>query len=109
MTNNTSLQRVLTTLEHKEPDRVPLFLFVSMHGAKELRMSIKEYFSKAKNVVKGQLLMREKYRNDCLYSLFYAGIEVEAYGGEVIYYEDGPPNTGKPFISQKKILKIWLL
>ena len=25
-------------------------------------------------------------------------IEVEAWGGEVIYYEDGPPNSGIPFI-----------
>lgn len=32
----TSLQRVLTTLGHKEPDRVPLFLLLTMHGAKEL-------------------------------------------------------------------------
>jgi len=45
MANMTSLQRVLTTLEHKEPDRVPFFLLATMHGAKELGLSIKEYFS----------------------------------------------------------------
>ena len=46
MEKSNSLQRVLTTLGHKEPDKVPLFLLVSMHGAKELGMSIEEYFSK---------------------------------------------------------------
>ena len=46
----TSLQRVLTTLGHKEPDRVPFFLLATMHGAKELGLSIKEYFSKPENV-----------------------------------------------------------
>jgi len=36
----TSMERVLTTLSHKEPDRVPLFLLATMHGAKELGLSI---------------------------------------------------------------------
>jgi len=94
----TSLQRVLTTLGHREPDRVPLFFLLTMHGAKELGMPIKEYFSKAENVCEGQLRMRARYGNDCLYNFFYAPVEVEAWGGEVIYREDGPPNSGAPII-----------
>jgi uroporphyrinogen decarboxylase len=46
--------------------------------------------------------MLKKYRNDCLYPFFYAPGEVEAWGGEVIYVEDGPPNSGEPFISSPK-------
>ena len=94
----TSLQRVLTTLGHREPDRVPLFLLVTMHGAKELGLSIREYFSKPDNVVAGQLRLRAKYRHDCLYGFFYAPLEIEAFGGEVIFREDGPPNSGEPII-----------
>ena len=60
----TPLERTLTTLGHKEPDRVPLFLLVTMHGAKELNLSI----------------------------------ETMAFGGDVIYYNDGPPNSGRPVI-----------
>jgi uroporphyrinogen decarboxylase len=104
-TNMTSLQRVLTTLGQKEPDRVPFFLLVTMHGAKELGMSIKEYFSRAENVVEGQLRMRAKYRHDCLYSIFYAPVEVEAWGGEVIFYDDGPANSGEPFIRRPEEIK----
>ena len=96
----TSLERVLTTLQHKEPDRVPLFLLLTMHGARELGMTIKDYFAKSDNVVEGQLRMRAKYRNDCLYPFFYAPVEVEAWGGEVIYIDDGPPNSGQPVIGQ---------
>ncbi|HNX97269.1 MAG TPA: uroporphyrinogen decarboxylase family protein, partial [Candidatus Aminicenantes bacterium] len=92
----TSMQRVLTTLGHHEPDRVPLFLLVTMHGARELGLSIRDYFAKAESVVEGQLRMRKKYGHDCLYSFFYAPLEVEAWGGEVIYSEDGPPNSGQP-------------
>jgi uroporphyrinogen decarboxylase len=49
------MERVLTALSHKEPDRVPLFLTLTLHGAKELGLSIKEYFAKAEHVVKGSL------------------------------------------------------
>ena len=94
----TSLERVLTTIGHQEPDRVPLFLLLATYGAKELNMSVKDYFSSADNVVRAQLLMREKYNTDCLYTFFYAPIEIEAWGGEVIFVEDGPPNSGNPFI-----------
>ncbi len=101
----TSLQRVLTTLGHQEPDRVPFFLLATMHGAKELGLSIEEYFSTAENVVEGQLRMRAKYRHDCLSSFFYVAIEVEAWGSEVIFYDDGPPNSGASFIRSAEDIK----
>ena len=94
----TSLERVLTTLGHKEPGRVPLFLLVTMHGAKELGMGLQEYFSLGENVAEGQLRLREKYGHDCLYSILYAPLEIEAWGGEVIFRDDGPANSGEPMI-----------
>ena len=95
-TEMTSLQRLLTALGHQEPDRVPYFLLATMHGAKELGLSIKEYFSQAHTVVEGQLRLRAKYRSDCYYAFFYAPLEIEAWGGQVIYVDDGPPNSGEP-------------
>ncbi len=94
----TSLQRVITTLGHQEPDRVPFFLLANMHGSKELGLSIKEYFSSAENVAEGELRLRHKYRHDCVSNFFFAAIEVEAWGAEVIYYDDGPANSAAPFI-----------
>lgn len=103
----TSMERTLTALSHKEPDRVPLFLLTTMHGARELGLTIKEYFSKGEQVAEGQLRMQKKYRSDCLYSFFYAPIEVEAFGAEVLYSEDGPPNSGHPHIVHfEDILKL---
>ncbi|MBF0499292.1 MAG: uroporphyrinogen decarboxylase family protein [Candidatus Riflebacteria bacterium] len=89
-------ERVFTTLGHKEPDRVPFFLLLSLHGAKELGLSIRDYFSNPDNVVEGQLRLRRKYRHDCYNGFWYAPLEVEAFGGEVIFVEDGPPNSGNP-------------
>ncbi len=100
----TSMQRVFTALGHHEPDRVPFFLLTTMHGSKELGLSIKDYFSKAEHVAEGQIRLREKYGHDCLYSFFYAPVEVEAWGGEVIYAADGPPNSGTPFIGHAEMI-----
>jgi uroporphyrinogen decarboxylase len=94
----SSLQRVLTTLGHQEPDRVPLFLLATLHGARELGLSIREYFAKPEHVAEGQLRLRAKYQHDCLYGFYYAPVEIEAWGGEVIFSEDGPPNSGAPFL-----------
>ncbi len=94
----TPMERVLTALSHQEPDRVPMFLLLTMHGAKELGISIQEYFSKAGNVVEGQLRLQKKYHSDCFYPFFYAPLETEAFGGKTFYSEDGPPNSGLPII-----------
>ncbi|MDA3929283.1 MAG: hypothetical protein PF541_10015 [Prolixibacteraceae bacterium] len=64
------MERVLTTLSHNEPDRVPQFLLLTMHGAKELGLTIKEYFSKAEYVIEGQTRLQKKYNNDCYYPFF---------------------------------------
>jgi uroporphyrinogen decarboxylase len=96
----TSLQRVLTTLGHHEPDRVPFFLLLTMHGAKELGLSIYQYFSKPENVVEGQLRLRAKYQHDCIYSFYYASLEMEAFGGKTIFVEDGPPNAWQPILNK---------
>ncbi|MBI4296225.1 MAG: uroporphyrinogen decarboxylase family protein [Chloroflexi bacterium] len=101
----TSIERVMTAIGQKEPDRIPWFLFPTMHGAKELGLSIKEYFSRAENVVEGQLRLRAKYHHDCACSFFYGPVDVEAWGGEVIFREDGPPNSGMPFIRKSEDIK----
>jgi len=94
----TSMDRTLAALSHKELDRVPLFLLTTMHGAKELHMSLQSYFRSADHVIKGQLRLREKFHSDCYYPLFYGAIEMEAWGGDVIFYADGPVNAGAPII-----------
>ena len=98
-----SLQRVLTAIGQKEPDRVPYFLLLTLHGAKELGLSIEEYYSNGENVCEGQIKLRQKYGHDCYYSFFYAAIEVEAFGADVMYTEDGPPNSGAPFLKKEMI------
>ncbi|MBS1213808.1 MAG: hemE, partial [Proteobacteria bacterium] len=93
---------VLTTMGHQEPDQVPLFLFTTMHGAKELGLSIRDYFSRAEHVVEGQMRLLEKYRGDCVTPFHYAALELEAFGGDTIFIDDGPPNAGRPIIRRSE-------
>lgn len=95
----TSMARVVAALSHQEADRIPLMLLFSMYGAREREISVKDYFYDPDLVVTTQLLLQKKYRSDCLFSFSYAAIETEAFGGEVLFVDDGPPNAGEPLIS----------
>jgi uroporphyrinogen decarboxylase len=89
----TPIQRVLTTLSFKEPDRVPFFLLLTTHGAREMKLGIRDYFSDPEAIAEGQIRMQKRYGHDCLYTFTYASVETEAWGGTVQYTEDGPPNA----------------
>ena len=96
----TPLQRTLTTLGQREPDRVPLFLNLSLQGARELEMSLPAFFSRPENIARAQLRMEARYHGDCLSAFHYGAVEFEAFGGETIFSEDGPPNSGEPIIKR---------
>jgi uroporphyrinogen decarboxylase len=96
------MERVLEVLSGNIPDRVPLLLLFSMYGAKECDMDIKEYFHSVDTVVETQLMMQKKYHTDCLYTFSYASVETEAFGGDTIFYSEGPPNAGAPIIRSSK-------
>ncbi len=95
-----SMQRTLTALNQKEPDRVPLFLLTTMHGAQELGLSIEEYYSRSEYVIEGQIQLLKKYRGDCLTAFCYSSMETDAWGGTTIFLADGPPQCGAPIISR---------
>ena len=97
-----SFDRVMCSLSFKEPDRVPLFLLLSTYGAKEMKVSVKEYFSKWENIVDMQIKMKKKYNNDLVFTFFYAALEIEAMGGEVIFFPEGPPNSGVPILKSNR-------
>jgi uroporphyrinogen decarboxylase len=94
----TSVERVLTALGHKEPDRVPFFLPATFQGAKDAGVSLRFFFSRPEMVAQAQVLWRKKCGHDFLSNFFYGPVEIEAWGGDVIFFDDGPPNSGEPFL-----------
>ncbi len=97
----TGLDRLIAAINGESSDRIPVFCNLLDQGAKELGMSLKEYYSNGKYVAEGQLKMREKYGYDNLWSLFYVGKEAELLGcKKIIFAEKGPPNVGDMVIKK---------
>lgn len=105
-TEITSAERVNAALSHRECDRVAFFLLLTTHGARELGLSIRDYFARAELVAEAQLRMQARYGHDCLLAFFYAALELEAWGGKTIFFDDGPPNTAGPVLSLEDIRKL---
>lgn len=95
MSGLTPWNRIAMTLRHEEADRVPLLLALTLHGAKTLGLSIREYYAKAEHVVEAQLRLQKRYGHDALMGFLYGALEYEAWGGEAVFAEDGPPNSGE--------------
>lgn len=94
----SSMDRVMTSLQHKEPDRVPLLMALTMHGSKLYDMSIERYYSDPNLIADAQLRFAKMYGNDFVNPFTHASSQVEPFGGSTIFYEDGPPNSGEPTI-----------
>lgn len=98
-----AIERLTTVMMGNIPDRVPIMGNLLEQGAKELGLSIKEYYSKGEYVAEGQLKLREKYCYDNLSGFFYAGREAEMLGCRHIIFSDiGPPNVGHLIIKDYK-------
>jgi uroporphyrinogen decarboxylase len=88
------MQRLAAAAAGEACDRIPVFCNLLDQGAKELGMSLEDYFSNGEYVAEAQLRMREKYGYDNIWSLFYVGKEAELLGCRGIRFaKDGPPNV----------------
>jgi uroporphyrinogen decarboxylase len=90
----TSMERLVAAANGKIIDRIPVFCNLLDQGARELGMSIEEYFSNGEHVAEAQLRMLRKFGHDNVWSLFYVGKEAELFGcNKIRYAKDGPPNV----------------
>lgn len=95
----TGMERLTAAINGTPADRIPVFCNLLDQGAKELGLSLEEYYSRGEYVAEAQLRMRAKYGYDCLWSLFYVGKEAELLGcNRIIFATDGPPNVGEMVI-----------
>jgi len=95
----TPAERHGTAMSHREADRVPFLLPAVLQGAREVGLGLREYLARPDDAAEGQWRIRAKYGNDVLVGFLYGAVEVEAWGGEVVYRDDGPPNSGAPVLS----------
>jgi uroporphyrinogen decarboxylase len=92
----TPAERIGTLLRGELPDRIAYFLNAALHGAGLVGTSIRGLFSDAELAVEGALAVQLRLGNDLVTSFTHAAGEAEAFGGEVLWFDDGPPNAGTP-------------
>jgi len=90
----TSMDRLVAAINGEVIDHIPVFCNLLDQGAKEMGLSIEEYFSNGEHVAEAQLKMLKKFGHDNVWSLFYVGKEAELFGcNKIRFAKDGPPNV----------------
>lgn len=92
----TGMDRLVAAIQGTPCDRVPVFCNLLDQGARELGISLREYYSSGQHVAEAQIRMRERLGYDNVWSLFFVGKEAELLGAtKMIYSEEGPPNVAE--------------
>jgi len=92
----TPMERSIAALSSREPDRVPVFLGLTGHGARAVGVEYSRYCRDPMAIAEGQCLLQRRFGHDCVTSATYAAVQVEWLGAEIISCDPGPPNMGRP-------------
>lgn len=96
----TSYDRVMTSLNHKEPDRVPFMPFAQTFTAKFAGIPFSEYVSKAEKMAEGQLKAYNAFGWDALCFSSDVGMYAGACGAKIEFPYDDVPRIAKPILTQ---------
>lgn len=99
----TAYDRVMTSLKHKEPDRVPFMPFAQTFTAKFAGIPFSEYVSKAEAMAKGQLTAYNAFGWDAACFSSDVGIYAEALGAKIDFPFDDVPRIVEPILSHGKM------
>lgn len=94
----TSLERVLLALQGKPQPSPPFTLTLSLYGARLIGCPLSEYYRRPERYLEGQEAVIDLCRPDIIFSPFALTLEAEAFGGELKFLPDNPPNTRKPAV-----------
>ena len=103
----TPAERIGCVVRGERADRIAYFLNAGLHGAGLVGASIRELFGRADLAVEGALAVQQRLGNDLVTSFTHAAGEVEAFGGEAVYFDDGPPNAGTPPLTAASLGAPW--
>jgi len=80
-----SMERVLTTLAHKEPDHVPVYPILSGVTRNLQNATYEQWSTDAEICATSLLTAAEKFEQDCIVSLVDLSVECDAWGQKLIY------------------------
>lgn len=97
-----SAERVMGTIKGETVDRRPVGAVLCMTGAKLAGCSLETYYNEPERYVEGQRAVVEKYEPDILLSPLCVAHEAKAFGCEIRYFNNNPPNITKRAIASAK-------
>ncbi len=101
----TSYDRVMTSVKHSEPDRVPFMPFAQTFTAKFAGIPFSEYVSKAEKFVEAQLKAYNFFGWDALCFSSDVGMYAEALGAKIEFPYDDVPRIAKPVLNHTSMYK----
>lgn len=99
----TSYDRVMLSVKHKEPDRVPFMPFAQTFTAKFAGIPFSEYVSKAEKFVEGQLKAYKAFNWDALCFSSDVGMYAGALGAKIDFPFDDVPRIIKPVLKHTSL------
>jgi len=101
----TSFDRVMISVKHKEPDRVPFMPFAQTFTAKFAGIPFSAYVSKAEKFVEGQMKAYRAFGWDALCFSSDVGIYAGALGAKIDFPHDDVPRIVKPILNHSTMYK----
>jgi uroporphyrinogen decarboxylase len=92
-------QRVMNTLQGKPVDRVPVFAVLGAYGGRLTGTDLRTLYSDIAAYVTGQRAVQEAFGLDMVLAPFDYSAIVEAFGGEVVWFDEQPPNLKRPSVT----------
>ena len=91
-------ERVMNTLQGKPVDRVPVFAVLGAYGGTLTHTELRTLYTDAAAYVAGQRALQETFGFDLVLAPFNYSAIAEAFGGEVAWFSDQPPNMKRPAV-----------
>lgn len=84
----TSMERVVTSLQHREPDRVPVYPILCGATRRLVDATYPEWSQNADVCAKAFLKSTEEFDIDCVVTLIDLSVECDAWGQKIIFPEN---------------------
>ena len=94
----TGRERVMTSMELKDPDRVPLVLFAMTFCAKQHGIPFSEYVSKGKSLAEAEVSTARRFGWDAVIASCDTAVFAEPLGGKSVIPRDDVPRITGPAI-----------
>lgn len=93
-----NMERIQATLAGEPIDRRAVSLTLSLYGARLTSCDLREYYTNPSAYARGQSAVREIFQPDVLFAPFALSLLGAAFGSEVRFFDDHPPNLARTAI-----------